>query len=289
MRIPSNKIADIISFFRKELAGIYEGEELENITWLSFNHVLGFSKSDLLLKKNQTINQSDLLKLNFICKDLKRHKPIQYVLGETEFCGYPFKVNEHVLIPRPETEELVHHVVAYADKCFSEGKSLRILDIGTGSGCIAIALKKKIPSAYVTALDVSEEALIVAQENALRNKAEVTFMKADILSHSPMLNDLSFDIVVSNPPYISEDEKNSLHERVIGYEPHLALFARGRDPLIFYRTILQFATPKKSVGVFFELNSVFAEEVKTIAEELKFNAKLINDIYGKQRFLLAVK
>ncbi len=287
MRIPSNKIADIVSFFRKELKDVYEGEEMENIIWLSFNHVLGLSKTSLQLSYGSNVNQSDLLKLYFISKDLKKNKPIQYILGETEFCGLKLKVNDSVLIPRPETEELVHLV---KNEVISIGKkNLKIIDIGTGSGCIAVSLKKFIPEAEVHALDVSEKALKVARENALLNNAEIIFHESDILNQKTFGQ--TFDIIISNPPYVTLQEKPTLDKRVVNHEPHLALFAGENDPLIFYKAILDFAhlVKNKNVTVYFEMNDAYAEEVKSLAGSKHFSADIIEDMFGKRRFLRAVK
>lgn len=286
MRIPSNKIADIISFFRKEMKDIYDEEELTNIIWLSFNHVIGYSKTDLQLNKNSNVNQSDLLKLYFIIKDLKRNKPIQYVLGETEFCGSRFLVSEHVLIPRPETEELVHLVANYVKKNLH--KNVSILDIGTGSGCIPVSIKKLLPSSIITAADISEDALNVARKNAKLNAVEVEFVNADILN-AEKIGGKKFDVIVSNPPYISTQEKHTLDKRVTDFEPHLALFASENDPLIFYKAILDFANRNKTPHIFFELNAELAGAVNQTAAEKGFRGELIMDIYGKQRFLHAYK
>ncbi|MBC7863371.1 MAG: peptide chain release factor N(5)-glutamine methyltransferase [Bacteroidia bacterium] len=313
MRIPSNKVADIISFFRKELEGVYDGEELENIIWLSFHNVLHFSKSDLHLKREGNVNQSDLLKLNFICKNLKNHKPIQYVLGETEFFGLNFMVNEHVLIPRPETEELVALVETHLKKINRKpirstslpsrrqggaGNVINLMDIGTGSGCIAITLKKKFPDVDVYAMDVSAPALETAKKNAeiiletgQPDKTKITFIEYDILQFNSKVKMQSIDVIVSNPPYVTHSEKSSLEKKVIDFEPHLALFASENDPLIFYKAIIEFAeiTLNKDGSVFFELNPDYAEEVKILLEEKFYHAEIIEDMFGKKRFVKGEK
>ena len=166
MRIPSNSVSDVISFFESELSGLYDKDELKEITWLAFFKVLNFSRAEMQNRKKERIHQSELLKLNFICKDLRSGRPIQYVLGETEFCGLTFLVNESVLIPRPETEELVYLIRDFfrSENPYLNGQ--RILDIGTGSGCIGIALKHFLPKSDVYAVDVSSSALEVAKKNA---------------------------------------------------------------------------------------------------------------------------
>ena len=286
MRIPSNRIEDIINFYKKELKGFYAEGELNELISMSFNFVLGFSKSELILKKNENVLQSDLLKLNFICKDLKRQKPIQYILGEAEFCGLQFKVNESVLIPRPETEELVHLVLKYVSEYKIEEP--KILDVGTGSGCIGISLKKKLAYASITAIDVSEDALSVAKSNANLLKSEVSFLLADALQLS-QVKDLNVpDILVSNPPYIARAEQKKMSDNVLKYEPHLALFSHDQDAIIFYRVMISYAKQNAVKALFFELNPDYASEVLALAEESGFKAEIIRDINGHQRFLRAI-
>jgi release factor glutamine methyltransferase len=290
MRIPSNKISDIIYFFRRELSAVYSSDELESIIWLCFNHLFGFSKSELTLKNAETINQSDLLKLNFICKDLKTGRPVQYVWGETEFCGLNFFVDENVLIPRPETEELVELVNTQIKENYSD-KSCSVLDIGTGSGCIAIAVKKKNPLAKVSALDVSEGALSVARKNSVLNKTEINFIEGDILNAGSFTQTETFDLIVSNPPYITFGEKDSLEKNVIQFEPHLALFASENDPLIFYHAIIDYCSGALNPGgfLFFELNPAYAKEINDLLNTKNFEAEILMDIFGKLRFTKARK
>ena len=285
MRIPSNKISDVIGFFRKELSEIYPEDEVNQLISMSFNHVLGFSKAELILRCNENILQSDLLKLNFICKDLKKHKPIQYILGEAEFYGLKFKVNENVLIPRPETEELVQMVAR-----FSVGikkSDLKILDIGTGSGCIAITLKNKLSEASVYAIDISEEALLLAKQNAEANGVDVNFSKVNALSLFDYPDLQIPDVIVSNPPYISYKEKQNIKKNVLDFEPHLALFSDENDPVIFYSRIIEYASIKSVPFLFFELNPKFANDVVLIAKKFCFNTEILKDINGHHRFLKA--
>ena len=289
MRILSNVVADIVQFFREELHACYDVEELEEIIWLSFNHVLGFSRSDLTLRSKHRVQQSELLKLNFICKDLRMGKPIQYVLGETEFCGMKLKVNESVLIPRPETEEMVYLFQSLMkEETFTE-RPRRILDIGTGSGCIALAVKKLIPGFEVWASDVSPEALAVAQYNATQQHIEINFVQDDILNPAELLQHGNFSVILSNPPYISIQEKYTLHSRVLDHEPHLALFAHEEDALVFYRAIFNFAPRVKTTFLLMELHPDFATQVLEIGEKSGYHCEIIQDMYGKKRFLKAVK
>ncbi|MFN6036925.1 MAG: peptide chain release factor N(5)-glutamine methyltransferase [Bacteroidota bacterium] len=286
MRIPSNRIEDIINFYKKELKDIYAEGELNELISMSFNFVLGFSKSELILKKKENVLQSDLLKLNFICKDLKTQKPIQYILGEAEFCGLQFKVNESVLIPRPETEELVHLVLKYVSE--NKIEDPRILDVGTGSGCIAISLRKKLAYSSVTAIDISESALSIAKSNANRLEAEVSFLLIDALQLS-QVKDLNIpNILVSNPPYIAKVEQKKMSDNVLKYEPHLALFSHDEDAIIFYRVMISYAKQNAVKALFFELNPDYASEVLYLAEDSGFKAEIIRDINGHQRFLRAI-
>lgn len=286
MKISSNKVSSVISFFREELAGIYPTEEIEQFVFLAFNEFLGFKRVDLTMKANETMSESDLLKFNFAVKELKKHKPIQYILGSTEFYGIKLKVNEHVLIPRPETEELVEFILSELQVSNSQ---LNVLDIGTGSGCIAIALKKKIPSAKVYALDVSEEALLVAKENARINNVEINFICQDIFA--PSITH-SFDGIVSNPPYIRISEKDKMSKNVLNYEPHLALFVNDNDPLLFYRKITDFSLNHLNPHgkLYFEINEAFGGNVKYLMEKKYFKNVIVKkDLCGKDRMVRGEK
>lgn len=313
MRIPSNKIADVVRFFRDELKGNYEKEEIETFIAFCFEEYLNLKRVDIFLNGNTTISESELLKFNFAIKDLKSFKPIQYILGEADFYGLLFKVNQHVLIPRPETEELVQLIINenqiplqelnLEKNIFLSDSSetilikeaervgeLSILDIGTGSGCIPIALKKNMPAAIIYALDISEKALEVAKQNAALNKVKVEFFQHDILSSSFSLSnpDLKFDIIISNPPYICISEKEKMSKNVLDYEPHLALFVNDNDPLLFYRTIVDFALIhlKQKGKLYFEINQGFGLETAQMLENKGFkNILLIKDIFNNNRIL----
>jgi release factor glutamine methyltransferase len=221
-------------------------------------------------------------------KAIKQNFPIQYILGEAYFYELTFKVNDSVLIPRPETEELVELIL----KENTKPKSL--LDIGTGSGCIPIALKKNLPTCHVSACDISLDALKVAKQNAHENAADVHFFECDILSQDSIhLSDKQFDLIVSNPPYILNTEKQIMQAQVLEHEPHLALFVKGSDAIIFYRKIIELCLTHLASGgkLFFELNPFTAEEVKLFALEQNYfsSVDIINDMSGKKRFLKAVK
>lgn len=287
MRIASNKIADIVRFFREELQHLYENGEIETFISYCFEAFVGMKRAAISINANKTVSESELLKFNFAVKDLKRHKPIQYILGEADFYGMKFYVNEHVLIPRPETEELVQLISSE----FGVGR-LSILDIGTGSGCIAIALKKQIEDVDVYAIDVSQDALEVAMKNAQKNTAGVKFYKHDILDDiaSFPVSDVQFDIIVSNPPYIALSEKEQMDKNVIAYEPHIALFVDDNDPLLFYRAIADFSLRhlKKSGKIYFEINQKLGSETRKLLEDKGYsNVQVLSDLNTNHRIVTA--
>jgi release factor glutamine methyltransferase len=289
MRIASNQLGDIVEFYHSELKDHYDKKEIAAMIDLSIGHYLGFSKQDVITKSRNNINQSDLIKLYDCCKSLKKHIPIQYIFCETWFYNLKLKVNKQVLIPRPETEELVEIIL-------SENKTTRsYLDIGTGSGCIAIALKNNAPLCKVTANDISAEAIQVAQENANLHHAEITFFKSDVLDLNSFIDDTEdcFDVIVSNPPYIQQEEGDSMERHVIDHEPHLALFVKGRDAIIFYKKIIDLCQDKlyKQGRLYFELNPLTALAVKEYAHlsGIFEEVTLLKDMSGHTRFLRAIK
>ena len=288
----ANTIEDFSHLFHKELNGIYPKDEIDAFIFMAMEEIVGITRDKIRTGKDQLIKPQRAVKLQSLINNLKTQKPIQYILGTTEFYGCKLKVNEHVLIPRPETEELVHLIAA--DTKSSELKVPNLLDIGTGSGCIAIALKKKLPNANVTAIDVSEEALLVARANALLNKTEISFMKEDILQANWLTNQLStrFDIIVSNPPYIRFSEKDTMKKNVLEHEPHIALFVNDKDPLLFYRHISDFALRHlNSKGkLYFEINEALGSDVKQMMEGKGFEkVEVKKDISGKDRIAFANK
>jgi release factor glutamine methyltransferase len=287
MKIASNKIKDIVRFFNEELNGIYDPEELAAMIRYCFEEFSGLKGAMLNDRNETTVSESELLKYNFAVKDLKKEKPLQYIFGRADFYGLKFSVNEHVLIPRPETEELVHTIIQD-----SKGrKDLRILDVGTGSGCIPVTLKKHLPGAELYGIDISEKALELAKENAKNNNVSVSFIREDVLSpfsflRSPLKPE--FDIIVSNPPYICESEKESMKKNVLEYEPHLALFVESDDALLFYRKIadmaLKLLLPEGKI--YFEINAAFGPELEQLLVLKGFkNVTLIKDMSNKNRIL----
>lgn len=249
--------------------------------------------TDLLLIKYQqltiidkTLTEADVTWFNAILERLLKHEPLQYILGYTWFCGMKFEVNEHVLIPRPETEELVDLVV---DHCRTRQLlNPVIIDLGTGSGCIPVAIKKKLPSATVYGADIMDGALEVARKNAWLNKVDVPFFKDDILHPAVLSQHAPYDLIISNPPYIAEEEEGEMELQVKSYEPRVALFSPG-DPLRFYRAIRDIAGNYLTTGgsVWLEVNPLFAEETKALFDtETIHNGRIINDMSGKKRFVV---
>ncbi|HET6227754.1 MAG TPA: peptide chain release factor N(5)-glutamine methyltransferase [Bacteroidia bacterium] len=285
MRIPSTKIQDVLKFFRQELTDIYDAGEIETFILYCFEEFLNFNKTDLILSADENVTESELLKFNFAVKQLKQQRPIQYILGKADFYQLKFLVNEQVLIPRPETEELVDLII-HEQKHKQE---LSILDIGTGSGCIAIALKKNLPHANVTAIDISEGALEMARKNEQLNKVDITFLQADILKWQPD-NTLKYDCIVSNPPYICFSEQHEMQKNVLEHEPHLALFVPNDDPLLFYRSIADFALKhlSKTGKLYFEINASYGLKTKEMLDKKGFkNTTIVNDLNNKNRILQA--
>jgi release factor glutamine methyltransferase len=291
MRIASNKLTDLISFYHSELFSIYEPEELDAVIRIVCKHYLSFSPADITTRKNENLNQSDVLKLYDCCKELKKNIPLQYILGEAFFYNSIFKVNNSVLIPRPETEELVDLIIK--DCKANDDEAIDILDIGTGSGCIPISLKKELPEANVAAVDISEDALNVAQQNALLNNTTVLFNKTDILNQEAEFSLDTYDVIVSNPPYIAKKEAEQMHERVKNNEPSVALFVEDNDAILFYKRITDLCKKHLNKGgkLYFELNPLHAEEVKSYTEKSNLfqTTILINDLSGNTRFLKAIK
>ena len=267
----------LIDYIISELRGFYPEEELRELAYWIIEESTGMTRTQILTDCKDTQNISNM---EIILQKLRAHEPIQYIFGHTEWKGLDLRVTPDTLIPRPETAELVEWILQEADR----DKPLSVLDIGTGSGCIAIALKKAAPKWQVTGLDISEEALAVAKENAIRNKVEVNWLQADILS--PIANNPLpiADIIVSNPPYICDSEKKDMDARVLDYEPHSALFVPDADPLLFYRQIASLASSPSLV--FFEINEAYGNEVCAMMEQMGYSdVQLKNDMYGKPRMV----
>jgi release factor glutamine methyltransferase len=289
-------IRNAFEHYVKSLASIYDKAEAESIARLLFEERIGLDSAAIITRGDETMSEVKANDLAWKLIRLMKGEPVQYVLGYCHWFGLKLKVNKHVLIPRPETEELVEWVIQEEGKKTSQKhrgiEKRRILDIGTGSGCIAIALKKNLQDTDVTAVDISEDALTVAWGNAAECGASVYFIMGDIVNPHFSDGDSSFDIIVSNPPYIPESEKSTLHANVIGYEPNEALFAPDQDPLIYYKAIIHYATRHLINGgrLYFEIHPVFAEQLILLLTTAQFNnVELKCDLSGKPRMVRAIR
>ena len=263
----------------------YDEREAANITDLVMEHITGKKKIERLLDKQQILTNPQIEKLNSILGDLATHKPIQYVLAEAWFAGFKFYVNEHTLIPRPETEELVDWIKEESRKL--KVKSQKLLDIGTGSGCISIALKKQVPEFSIISIDVSKEALAVAQQNADALEADIDFLHIDFLDEANWDQLPVVDIIVSNPPYIKQSEQDRMAKNVLDFEPASALFVPDEDALLFYRKIAVFSKTHfaKKGCIFLEINETLGKDVVELYENAGYIVELKKDLQGKDRMV----
>lgn len=276
------RIAQIIN---EELSGYYTQSEASALTRIIATEMLDIPQLTFFLKDDVTLKAEQEAMLFNTIERLKKYEPIQYIQGYSDFCGLRFKVTPATLIPRPETSELVEWIAAD-----HSGKVASILDIGTGSGCIAVSLAHMLPMSNVTAWDISPEALAVAAENSRNNSTKVTFEQVDILSYEP--KSAQFDIIVSNPPYIKENEKSAMHSNVLDWEPHTALFVPDNDPLLFYRTIAKKGLTLLKPGgtLYFEINRAHgAETMKILADYGYTNIELRKDFADNDRMIKTVK
>jgi len=272
------KLASFKKEFLESIIPLYNKDEASSLYYMLCEEILSLSKSKLIIAEDMDLSIEKTNQLYNCLDRLKKHEPIQYVLGNTKFCGLNFFVNESVLIPRPETEELVRLML----KEDLDGKE--ILDIGTGSGCIAISLAKHYPNAKVTALDVSKDAIELSKMNSKENDVNLEFINADILNYK---SDKKYDIIVSNPPYVLELEKKNMSKNILDYEPELALFVKNDDPLQFYKAILDFSknTLNKNGKIYFEINERYKDEIKDLAYYYGYSkADCKEDLFGRNRF-----
>lgn len=275
----------VIASIQKELDGIYSREEIESLTFLILEKLKGYSRTQFLLAPDNEITSEDQLEIDRIVARLKLHEPIQYILGETEFYGLKIRTTPGTLIPRPETEELVQWIVA-------ENKATKpaIFDIGTGTGCIAIALRKNISGSTVLACDISPVCIETANQNAILNDAQISVLKFDILNPDPAVDFPELDVIASNPPYVRQSEKKLMQKNVLDYEPELALFVEDRDPLIFYRRIAEFAQMYLADGgrIYFEINEAFGKECSEMLHRKGFSdVRIKKDLQQKDRMIAA--
>jgi len=282
-------IKDVFEDYRQQINGVYDTNETEAVTLLVVAEVTGLSRASIKAFPEKELVAEQAAQIKNILTELKTGKPIQYIFGVTEFYGLPFKVNHYVLIPRPETEELVEWIIE-GERLKVKGERFSVLDIGTGSGCIAISLKKNLSNADVSAIDISEGALQTAKENALLNKVEVNFIHANILNIDPGNGITKYNIIVSNPPYVTLEDKKQMHSNVTDFEPHTALFVPEHDPLVFYRAIANFALKSLMDNglLYFEINENLGNEtVQLLADKGFKNIELRKDMSGRDRMIKA--
>lgn len=283
------KLSDFKIFFFSSLAAKYPSTEIESFFTILLEDILSMKRIDAVLNSDFFVDKENLNTLNIITDRLLNEEPIQYILGKTEFYGYPFIVNKNTLIPRPETEELVSWVAEISQKITaSNNKKVSILDVGTGSGCISISLAKNTKNSIIYAVDVSKKALDIAKKNAIINNVTVHFEELDILKTEELTQ--KFNIIVSNPPYVREQEKKEIQNNVLENEPHLALFVADNKPLIFYEKIADLALKylEKSGFLFFEINQYLGKETKEMLKQKGFrNIELRKDFAGNNRMIKA--
>jgi release factor glutamine methyltransferase len=283
MTTSNHTIRDCRNLITSELGRLYPSGEIRAMTTIILTHLTGRSSSSLLADPGYTVSPQIWHKINEICDDLKLYKPLQYILGFTEFYGRRFKVSPDVLIPRPETEELAELVISE-----NREPGLKVLDIGTGSGILAVTLALGMENPAVSALDIDNAALVVADENAAAHGADINFSRSDILNPAP--GNSSFDLIVSNPPYVRESEKAYISRNVLDYEPHHALFVPDTNPLMFYRAIFSYAVKHLAGGgkIYLEINEALGRETELIAGEYGYpTTRIVSDINGKERFIVA--
>ncbi|MFS4468142.1 peptide chain release factor N(5)-glutamine methyltransferase [Maribacter sp. 2210JD10-5] len=282
-------LREIKNIFHKELDSIYGKEETASFFFLLIEHYFGLERFILALQPDYIINKTEESQLFRGLNELKTEKPIQYITGTTHFMDLEFNVASGVLIPRPETEELVRWVLEDYQDLGNSG--IQILDIGTGSGCIAVSLAKNLPKAKISALDLSKKALIIARENAVKNRVDINFIERDILK-SDIVIDQKFNVIVSNPPYVRKMEKKDMRKNVLVYEPDMALFVDDETPLLFYGHILEFTKDHLvSEGwIYLEINQYLGQEMVTLLEKHNFKKiELKKDMFGNDRMIKAKK
>lgn len=275
-----------IQKIKEVLSPLYSTGEIKNIIRIIFENIKNYSQVDIIMNQDEILSQFIKDKVDMILKRLVNHEPIQYIFNEAYFQGLTLKVTPDTLIPRPETEELIDIIVKENNQ-----SDLHVLDIGTGSGAIAIALAKSLKFPIVDAIDISQKAIDIAQENAKAHKVKINFIMNDILSAEIPTNSV-YDIIVSNPPYITLREKDSMEPNVLDYEPHTALFVPDNDPLMFYRAITLYAVYALNPGgrIYFEINSLYGKETAKLLSDNNFiDVDIIKDMYGLDRFVSAAK
>lgn len=275
---------DYKNLFKEQLNSLY-GEETDALFAVVMDEVLGYSRADVVMNRDLILSAQVLSRLTDIAKQLQQEQPVQYVFERAYFYGYIYKVSPATLIPRRETEELVEWVLEEMNR--EPNKKWKVLDIGTGTGCIPITIKKEFPNAEVSAIDISSDALEMAKHNAKNNNADVRFIEQNILETTHLER---YDIIISNPPYVRMSEKQEMKNNVLAHEPHLALFVENNDPLIFYRKIIQLAQNSlgKNGKLFFEINQYLGEEMLLLAKKYSSEVTLKKDLQQNNRMLKVV-
>jgi release factor glutamine methyltransferase len=271
--------------FLVELQSVYDLNEATVITDWVFDNIANIKKADLIKNPHQQLPAAILTKLAEKQEELLQHKPVQYVMGNATFYNMQFQVNDKVLIPRPETEEMTNLLI---NSYRFEQKQINILDIGTGSGCIAVAIKKNLPSSRVIAVDISDAALDIARTNAITNKTNIQFTQMDFLDESRWAELLLFDILISNPPYIPNNEKGKMDKNVVDFEPHTALFVPDSNPLIFYEKIAKFGRTHLNYNgkIYLETHEDYTNEVAKLFSETYQQVLVKKDLFGKERMVI---
>jgi len=278
----------ILDGFSQKLAENYRQEEIMQLAYVLFEEWMGWTKADIHIERQKFLKGEEVVRFRKALEELQKNKPIQYITGVSHFLDTKIKVTEGVLIPRPETEELVSLIIN--DYQHRQYESLSLMDIGTGSGCIPVAIKKQMPCFDITAIDISTVALDVARENSLLNQCNIQFILADILDRQKWKNFPVFSVIVSNPPYVTESERILMHPNVVDYEPGEALFVTDDDPLKFYKAIAEFAFLHLSRpgSLYFEINERFGNPIKELLLSTGFDkADVLKDIHDKDRFIRA--
>lgn len=281
------KLSQLKINFTTQLQGVYDREEIHSFFYILCDFFLQYSRFEVSMALDTVVSAKNITAFEMALLRLKKQQPIQYIVGHTEFYGLTFKVNKHTLIPRPETEQLVDWIISNHKH---QGSGLEILDIGTGSGCIAVALAKNFSKASISGLDISEKALEVAQENAIKNQVLVSFCQKDILETTAL--EKKYDVVVSNPPYVRQLEKKAMSANVLHYEPGGALFVPNEDPLLFYRKIAQLAlvSLQEKGWLYFEINEYLSNEMDALLNEIGFvNIEIKKDFRAVPRMIKCQK
>lgn len=285
MKTKSNSIKDIKNYIYNELKNKYSNNEIIAFINILFKQYADLDSAHLLAFEDETINESSLLDIVLATQRLRKYEPIQYIIGVVEFLNVKLKVNNSVLIPRSETEQLTSMIIQE-----NKAKALQIIDVCCGSGCIALALKKNLPLTNVIGVDISQEALKVAKTNAMNNHIDVDFQYFDILNNE-YISDIQYDIIVSNPPYVRQKEKTMMQKNVLDYEPPIALYVEDDNPLIFYKSLNVFAQKqlKKGGKMYLEINEYLSSQTMALFSDLQFIKEIKKDIYDKERFIFLQK